>query len=461
MRWSTQCHASPQRPRSASRRGALNGRSVAALARGLCVSERHLRRCLEREAGTSPLELALTHRLLLAKRLLADTTLGVTRIAYASGFQSLRRFNAVFRERYGMTPTQIRRAARNEVDGSSTNSATSTPSNGSQRAVEPESTPLRLTMAYRPPLAWDHLLRLLERQALPGVELVACGRYMRAACIDGRTGRISVAHAAKKQSLVVELSPALLPALMPVLARLRRLLDLDAEPAVVDAHLDDGALHALIHRRPGLRIPGSFDAFEVVLTAIVRDGPGFANDAAADCSECDRTLVRHIVAALGKRCDSGMPELNSLAPTAACVADAGERRLRELGLTAHRATSLARVARAMAESELHLGPGAGVVETHRALALMGVSEPAATAITMRVLGWPDAFPTFDTALQRKAGVTSAQDLERRAERWRPWRAYAALHLWADDEQRLRDHVHSRHFVLNHPPPQHTSPHPAP
>ncbi|HET9440385.1 MAG TPA: Ada metal-binding domain-containing protein, partial [Longimicrobiales bacterium] len=135
--------------------GALNGRSVGELARDLCVGERHLRRALERQLGVSPLELAQTHRLLLAKRLLADTDLPITRIAYASGFQSLRRFNSVFRERYRMPPNALRRARRTPRTWLRTE----------------EHDLLQLTLSYRPPLAWDPLLSWLSEEAIAGVEV--------------------------------------------------------------------------------------------------------------------------------------------------------------------------------------------------------------------------------------------------------------------------------------------------
>src|SRR5206468_8118522 len=133
--------------------GALNGHAVAELARELGVSERHLRRALERELGVSPVALAQTHRLLFAKRLLADTSLPVTRIAFASGFQSLRRFNSVFRERYRVSPSALRRPPRpSEILR-----------DASPRPTTPATDLVRLTLAYRPPLAWDVLTGFLGR----------------------------------------------------------------------------------------------------------------------------------------------------------------------------------------------------------------------------------------------------------------------------------------------------------
>jgi len=204
--------------------GALNGHSVADLASELGVSERHLRRALEREVRVSPLELAQTHRLLLAKRLIVDTDLPMTRVAYASGFQSLRRFNTVFRAQYRMAPSTLRRGRKiaGREDGS-----------------------LRLTLAYRPPLAWDSLASVLPREAK--------------VVIDGQRGIVAVANSPADHQLVVTISESLLPVLI---AGVRRVFDLDAEPAVIDAHLSAGGLEHLVARWPGARVAGSFKGFK-------------------------------------------------------------------------------------------------------------------------------------------------------------------------------------------------------
>ncbi|HET6340673.1 MAG TPA: AlkA N-terminal domain-containing protein, partial [Gemmatimonadota bacterium] len=249
--------------------GALNTHSVAELAGELGVGERHLRRALERELGVSPVELAQTHRLLLAKRLLADTGLPVTRVAYASGFQSLRRFNTAFRDRYRLSPSALRRSL-NRDGGAGARRA------GGAKAARDL---LRLTLAYRPPLAWEALVTLLGRDALPGVETVQGGRYARTVRLAGRSGIVLVEDPRRRGDgagrhpgphIDVDISASLLPALMPLLARLRLLFDLDAEPAVVDGSLAQGGLGALVRRRPGVRIPGAFDGFEVACRVLLR-----------------------------------------------------------------------------------------------------------------------------------------------------------------------------------------------
>ena len=412
--------------------GALNGRPVGELAADLGVSERHLRRAMEHEVGVSPVELAQTHRLLLAKRLLADTRLPVTRIAYASGFQSLRRFNSAFRERYRLTPSALRRSLRN---------------GGHLRKVRdlgnsepPDAIPgddlLRLTLDYRPPLAWDALADSLRRDAISGVEFIEGLRYGRTVRIDGREGFILAEDAAGSKAngsretthLDVHVSGSLTPALMPVLARLRRLFDLDAEPAEIDACLSAGGLDVLVARRPGLRLPGAFDGFEIALRVLLRgrSHPGASRN----------ELAGRIAWALGEPIDTGIPELVRLAPSPERVAEADSSDLMALGVPRRRATALAEIARQVADGALRLEPGEDATAIRRRLTRIdGVGKRLATAIVTRALSWPDAFCASDRALQRAAGAPGPGHLRERAESWRPWRAYAALHLRLEDQER--------------------------
>jgi AraC family transcriptional regulator of adaptative response / DNA-3-methyladenine glycosylase II len=407
--------AVPRLARLAAQRigaGALNGNSVADLARELGVSERHLRRALERELGVSPAELAQTHRLLLAKRLLAETSLPVTRIAFASGFQSLRRFNSVFRERYRLSPSALRRAA---------------PSSAAPSPAPPGDF-VTLTLAYRAPLDWGLLTGLLAREAMPGVIVVEGDRYGRTVSLDGRSGVVLAKNVAAKAQLDVAVSLSLLPVLMPLLVRLRHLFDLDAEPAVVDAYLEQNGLGPLVRRRPGLRIPGALDGFEVALRSLLLAADG-GEEAPSD-------LLLRVVCALGEEIDTGIPALTRLAPGPERVAEAGPSGLAALGVPRRSAEAIATVARALAAGAIRLEPGRDAGATHRALMEMeGIGERLATMIVMRALYWPDAFPASDPALQRAAGASSRSDLRQTAERWRPWRAYAAQHLWLHDEER--------------------------
>jgi AraC family transcriptional regulator of adaptative response / DNA-3-methyladenine glycosylase II len=396
--------------------GALNGHTVADLAADLGVSERHLRRAFERELGVTPLELAQTHRLLLAKQLLADTTLSVTRVAYASGFQSLRRFNAVFRAQYRMPPSNLRRAPR--------------------RSAPPSGDLLSLTLGYRPPLAWGELLRALAETSLPGVEEVAGSEYRRTLLLDGHRGVISAvdstttppAGAQSLPQLRLAVSPSLVPVLMPMLARLRHLFDLDAVPGVVEAQLKAGGLGDVVRHRPGLRLPGAVDGFEVALVLLLgRRGSGEGEQ-----------LRRRVVEQLGGPIATPWPSLNRLSPTAASVKSAGKGTLERLGVPADRAEMLVELARMVETRQLSLEHGRDATAAHHQLvSSAGIPDRLATEIVMRALGWPDAFSPADRTLQAAVGVSGSSQLQSMAERWRPWRAYAALHLKIESRRASR------------------------
>src|SRR6266566_597245 len=374
----SQMDAVPRLARAAAQRiaaGALNGHALSQLARELGVSERHLRRAMEREIGVSPLALAQTHRLLLAKRLLADTALPVTRIAFASGFRSLRRFNSVFRERYGLSPSALR------------------PRGVGRREYET----VRLTLAYRPPFAWDVLIALLAREALPGVEVVRDGRYARTVRLAGERGVVFVAAGpAGANHLAVDVSPALLPALMTLLARLRHLFDLDAEPTVVDAHLAQGGLAALVERRPGVRLPGALDGFEAALRALLHGSSA-------------RARRREPAARAGRRRGGRTP---SPAP------DAGRRRPHRSGHRLARARLAGRLPRVRslpaARRRSRAGDGAGV--TRRTVApVAGVRRSASVAARYgerneRAAGLPEASPAIGLGRGPELGAERAVEV---------------------------------------------------
>ena len=399
--------------------GALNGQSVADLARSLGVSERHLRRAVERELGVSPIALAQTHRLLLAKRLLADTNLSVTRIAFASGFQSLRRFNAAFRAQYRMPPSALVRAPQAASAGEF----------------------VRLTLAYRPPFAWRELCAVLARDAIGGVELVEGGRYGRTIRVGelrgvffaensaprtafvGKAGRRSTASELKsgRNHLNVDVSPSLVPALMPLLACLRQLFDLDADPATIDGHLAQGGLESQVARTPGIRIPGCVDGFDLALRALLR-GRLLSVAAAND-------LVARVTRAIGEPIETGVSCLTHLAPTAVRIVEVGSQRLRELGVPRRNAEATVAVARLVAGGALKLEAGSDAIATRRTLMEVdGVGDQIASYIVMRTLSWPDAFPFACSTMAHIVGASDARAFRMLSQRWRPWRAYAAMQL---------------------------------
>lgn len=381
--------------------GALNdGATLEDLAASLGLSTRQLRRSVRSELGVTPVELAQTNRLLLAKRLIAETNLPMAQVAFSAGFESVRRFNALFRSRYRLTPRLMRRS--------------------SPRSLTADS--LRLTLSYRPPLDWDAALRFLALRAIPGVECVEGSAYRRTVRIGERRGWLSVAPFEGRPVVVVELSAELAPALPSILGRLRSLFDLDARPDVVAGHLaQDPRLAPLVERRPGLRVPGAFDAFELAMRAVL--GQQVSDRGAS-------TLAGRFAHRFGEAIETPHPGLTRLAPTAETLSSARCASLAALGVPAARAECLRNLARVVARGEIDFESGSHPATTVAKLVeLPGIGPWTAEYVAMRALRWPDAFPTGDLVLLNAAGLKSARALQEAAERWRPWRSYAAMHLW--------------------------------
>ncbi len=381
--------------------GAFNGDGgLETLAKEFGLSSRQLRRVVRKELGVSPVELAQTARLLLAKRLLAESRLPIIRVAFASGFESVRRFNALFRSHYGLTPTRVRRAAPAPLSRDC----------------------LRLTLAYRPPFAWRSLLRFLAVRATAGVEAVTDNCYLRTVHVAGRSGWLTVEPVPGRNALTVQLAASLTPALPVVLGRLRDLFDLNARPDVIAAHLSaDPRLAPLVLRQAGLRAPGAFAGFELAVRAIL--GQRVSVKAAT-------TLAGRLAAALGEPIETPFPALNRLTPSAERLAEADESVVSALGITAARAACLVSLARRVVAKRITLEPGpdpeAAVCKLQEC---PGIGEWTAQYIALRALRWPDAFPAGDLGLLKAAGAASPRDLRTASAAWRPWRAYAAMHLW--------------------------------
>lgn len=384
--------------------GALDGASVEGLAASLGVTSRHLRRALVEALGITPVELAQSRRVAFAKRLLQDSRLSMAEVAFASGFESLRRFNALFRSRFGRPPTALRRAG-----GAAAGRGT-----------------LVLRLDYRPPLDWPALLAFLAARATPGVEAAEGGAWLRTVRLGERTGWVAVRPDPERPALRAEVSPSLTGALMPLAARLRALFDLDARPDLVTAHLGgDPLLRRAVRRRPGLRIPGAFDGFEVAARVVL--GQQVSVRAAT-------TLAGRLAARLGEPIETPFPALRLLHPAAAAVAAAGEDRIAGLGMPGARARALLALARAVERGELALERGASPDAGERLRSLPGVGEWTAQVVAMRALGDPDAFPAGDLGVRRALGGLPPPQALARAEAWRPWRAYAAMHLWSHPER---------------------------
>jgi AraC family transcriptional regulator of adaptative response / DNA-3-methyladenine glycosylase II len=386
--------------------GALDdGGSLEALAGEFGRSSRQLRRAVRRELGVSPVELAQTHRLLLAKQLLTETRLPVIQVALASGFASVRRFNALFRAHYRLTPSRLRRS--------------NAPGAGEES--------IRLRLAYRAPLAWSEMLRFLADRALPGVECVRGPCYLRTVALGKHRGWLRVEPIGGRDALEVELSMSLVPVLPPLLARLRNLFDLNARPDAIVSHLgDDARIGPAVRRCPGLRVPGAFHGFELAVRAVV--GQQVSVRAAT-------AVAGRLAAAFGQPVETPFPELCRLSPAAERLAGAALAELTAAGLPGKRAETVRAVARAVADGQLALDSGPAPGDTvERLLKLPGVGEWTAQYIVMRAARWPDAFPHGDLGLKKGLGETSAGRLLQIAEPWRPWRAYAVMHVWNELSQ---------------------------
>ena len=381
---------------------ALEEGGLDAVAARLGITDRHLRRAFGAEFGVSPVEFAQTQRLLLAKRLLTDTALPVTEIAYASGFGSLRRFNALFKQRYRLQPSMLRRRMRTQ-DGSSTESDT-----------------LNFELSFRPPYDWPAVSAFLGARAIAGVEAVEGGRYRRTVRVTAdakdHVGWIEVGVSAKKPALRIAVSASLAHALPPVLSRVKALMDLACNPTEVSQ-----ALGELSKQNPGLRVPGAFDGFEVAMRAIVGQQVSVA---------AARTIVGRLAAAFGDPIETPFASLGTVFPPAERIAQASQGSVARLGMPGSRARSLIAIARAVAEGDLVLAPNADIDSTlERLRELPGVGEWTAQYIAMRALAWPDAFPHSDLGVMKALRETDPRRVLERAEAWRPWRAYAVVHLW--------------------------------
>ena len=385
--------------------GGLDDDDVEGLASRLGVGGRQLRRLFRQHVGASPIAVAQTRRVLLAKQLIHETSLPMAEVALASGFNSVRRFNETFRELFGRPPAALRRI---------------------RDKTRREAGALSVRLPYRPPYDWDAMLSFLSARAIPGVEIVSGDSYRRTITIGKHSGVISV-EPADKNRIDVQVRFPDMAALPSIIARVRRVFDLAADPDTIGVHLAlDPKLAPLVKARPGLRVPGAWDGFELAVRAIF--GQQVTVPAATK-------LLGRLVQAFGDQLPLAMREegLSHLFPSAKRVARAD---LAALGMPAARAMAVTSLARAICADPAIFSRGASLEDAILKLrSLPGIGEWTAQYIAMRELREPDAFPAADIGLLRTmtdgcGRRPSPSELLPRSERWRPWRAYAALHLWA-------------------------------
>lgn len=379
--------------------GALQHGSVDDLAARLGVSARQLRRLFVERMGVAPLALHTTRRLLLAKQLLTETDLPATQIALASGFRSVRRFNAAFQEGCGLAPTQIRRT-RSHTTGDG----------------------LTLRLCYRPPFDFAAMLGFLAKRAMPGLERVERDSYQRLAGTPQAPLRLRVTASPSQPELLLQLQGADPRAIPDLVRRVRRLFDLDADLALVhSAFATEPLLARGIAERPGLRVPGGWDGFEIAVRAILGQQVSVAGAT---------TLAGRLLRAYGTPCATTDEGFDRLFPTPEALRDAP---LESIGLPRARAATLRALAAAVADGVVDFSAGQRLDEfVARLCALPGIGPWTAHYVAMRALAHPDAFPAGDLILRQVLGAGTAiseRECEARSQAWRPWRAYAVLHLW--------------------------------
>jgi AraC family transcriptional regulator of adaptative response / DNA-3-methyladenine glycosylase II len=364
---------------------ALDDGGVDDLADRLGVGSRHLRRLFLQHLGATPVAVAQTRRVHFAKKLIDETDLPLTQVAMASGFGSIRRFNATFQNLYARAPRDLRKAR------------------SSKQIASAESGDYTFRIGYRPPYHFAAILEFLAGRAIPGVEAVSENEYRRTISIDGRPGSIAVRQA-KTNSLELQIRYPDPAALFKIVERVRRIFDVGADPAAIAHRLQsDARLKPVIRAYPGLRVPGCWDGFEMAVRAIL--GQQVSVKGAS-------TMAGRVAAEFGTPVDGGV-----CFPNAEKLADAD---LTRVGVTRQRASSIRDLAQSVASNEIRFDAAIQPEEFERRItSIRGVGAWTAQYIAMR-LGEPDAFPGTDLYLKKAASDH---------ESWRPWRAYAAMYIW--------------------------------
>lgn len=398
--------------------GAIEREGVDGLARRIGYSPRHLSRLLSAELGTGPLRLAVAHRVQAARTLLETSELSVTDVAWAAGFGSIRQFNDVIRRVYAMTPAELRDRAAERRD-SKHSEVPPAKKAGPEKPAGPAATPLRARLCYRPPLAAAALLGFLGMRAVPGVESYDGSAYSTALRLPRGQGvaRLSVAaRMGRTTSPYLECELWLDDArdYPTAVSRLRRLLDLDADPrAVADGLSADPFLAPLVAGQPGRRMPGSADPEETALRAVIGQQVSLPSAQA---------ISARLARRYGQALDHPQAGVTTVFPTAEALAAADPA---GFGMPRARGIALRDLAAAMADGSLELHPGVDRDRVEaRLLERRGIGPWAAAYIRMRGLGDPDVLPPGDAALRRSGAYLQ------NSRRWRPWRSYATAYLWA-------------------------------
>jgi AraC family transcriptional regulator of adaptative response / DNA-3-methyladenine glycosylase II len=382
--------------------GVVEREGVTGLASRAGYTPRHLSRILTQQLGAGPLALARAQRAHTARILIETTEMGFADVAFAAGFSSVRQFNATVHEAYALTPSELR-AKRS-----------------GRRHASPSPGVVTVSLPVREPFDADALLGFLARRTLAGVEAFDGSTYARTLRLPHGTGRVHLTPERAQVQCTLELAD--LRDLSAAVERCRRLLDLDADPVAIDEHLaSDPLLAPRVAARPGVRVPGHVDGFEVAVRAIVGQQISVAGA---------RTVVSRIADEHGEHLD-GPDGLTVVFPTPQVIAGADPD---SLPMPRARSRALCGLAAAVADGSVVLDRSADRGEVRAALlALPGIGAWTADYIALRALGDPDVFMATDLGvrqgLERLGVATHTRTAVERAEYWRPWRSYASIHIW--------------------------------
>jgi AraC family transcriptional regulator of adaptative response / DNA-3-methyladenine glycosylase II len=356
------------------------------------VTARHLRRLFVEEIGKTPKQLSYENRLNIARKLISETALPITEIAFASGFASIRRFNDAFLERFKKSPREIRRLKVSPDEG------------------------LKISLSYRPPFDFEGLMNSYRNHHVGDLEWFEEGKMHRLIAMDGKVGWIAISNDAENSSLIVEIDFPDTSMIHAILARVRNLFDLDSDPVVIANSLEtDPAIRKILKKFPGIRLPSGWDPFEVAIGSILGQLVSV---------ERGRSLTHDLIDMLGQ--NSGILRAGKkikLFPTPQAIASADLTKLKTTGL---RKQTLVEFSRALIEERISLEPTQDVEEfLKKVLAVKGIGPWTANYMALKVLRNTDTFPGTDLILARALEIHPAEIIAKMS----PWRGYAAALLW--------------------------------
>ena len=383
------------------------GESMEDVASKFGFSQRQLRRIFKDEFNVTMIEYQQTCRLLLAKKLLTETDLSVTEVSAASGFGSVRRLNDTFREKYRMAPGELRKRRKKgrECTGS-----------------------IRVGIGYRPPYRWEELLDFFRMRAVSGVEYVDGGSYSRVICKEDREGNnlagwIRVTNDEKRSLLNVEVSDSLVPVVSGIIADVKRMFDTGCDPAEISSKLMDLEKYCEGGFRPGTRLPGAADSFEICVRAVL--GQQITVKAA-------RTLAERLVKNFGRPVDTGREGLSHAFPSVQDICrleGRTEDHLGPLGITSSRAAAIRSIAEMFAEGMINWEKDRPEDIMENLMEIRGIGPWTAKYIVMRAMSFPDVFLETDAGVKEGMPGLTPAEMKKISEKWRPWRSYAVIGIW--------------------------------